>query len=178
MRLRILATIAIDPLLTHCSKLYELLWPSTVAPAREATSAQAASRHPPPWARTLQVHFSFGVKSPYTSSKRAPFRPAPIGLFVRACTCREVAAVSSRTCRCSQYRTHSCQVTSPAVLPLESKKSWSRKFASESQLLMSCWFSASPQLLKAVLVCSPRQVSSVSFSMEWRFDFAGTSFRN
>ena len=25
------------------------------------------------------MHFSFGVKSPYTSSKRAPFRPVPLG---------------------------------------------------------------------------------------------------
>ena len=42
-------------------------------------------------------------------------------------------------------------------------------------------FRVSPQLVKAVLVCSPNQVSFVSFSMEWRFEFrlrAGTSFRH
>ena len=74
MRLRILATIPIHPLF----EIIRTFVASTVAPAREATSAQAASRHPP-WTRTLQVHFSFGVESPYTSSKRAPFRPAPFG---------------------------------------------------------------------------------------------------
>ena len=56
MRLKILAIIAMDP-------LFEII----------------RTRHPPPWARTLQVHFSFGVKSPYTSLKRAPFRPASFG---------------------------------------------------------------------------------------------------
>ena len=62
MRLRSLATIATDPLF----EIIRTIVSSTVTAAREATSAQAASRHPPPWARSLQVHFSFGVESPYT----------------------------------------------------------------------------------------------------------------
>ena len=31
------------------------------------------------------MHFSLGVKSPYTSSKRAPFRPAPFGFTPVRC---------------------------------------------------------------------------------------------
>ena len=75
MRLRILATIAIDP-------LFEIIRPFVAInsllhqPAKP--SAQAASRHPPPWAGTLQVHFSCGVKSPYTSLKRAPLPPSSL----------------------------------------------------------------------------------------------------
>ena len=69
MRLTIMATIAIAPLFV----IIRTIMPSTVAPAREATSAQASSRHPPPLARTLQVHVSFGVITPYTSQKRTPF---------------------------------------------------------------------------------------------------------
>ena len=61
--------------MTHCSKLYELLWP--VAPAREATSAQAASRHPPPWARTLQVHFLLALNR-HTHPARGPLSPGPL----------------------------------------------------------------------------------------------------
>ena len=74
MRLRILATIAIDPLFESFSNF---LWPSTVAPAREATSAQAASHHPTPLARTLQVHFLLALNRHTHPSRGHPFRPAP-----------------------------------------------------------------------------------------------------
>ena len=68
MRLRILAT-----------KLYELFWPSTVAPDREATSAQAASHHPPPRARTLQVHFLLALNRHTHPSRGHPFAQPPLG---------------------------------------------------------------------------------------------------
>ena len=76
MRLRILATIAIDRLFENIK--------TGMAITREATSAQAASPSPTTIGVDLASAFSFGVKSPYTSLKRAPFRPAPFG-FILEC---------------------------------------------------------------------------------------------
>ena len=60
--------------MTHCLKLYELLWPSTVAPAREATSAQAASRQTPTWA-----HFLLALNRHTHPARGPPFARPPLG---------------------------------------------------------------------------------------------------
>ena len=79
MRLRILATIAIDP-------LFEII--RTLVAINSCTSPRShigTSSVPPPTTMFADPAsaFSFGVKSPYTSSKRAPFGFTPRRLFLK-----------------------------------------------------------------------------------------------
>ena len=79
MRLRILATIAIDP-------LFEII--RTKLAINSCTSPRShfgTSSVPPPTTMGADPASTFfGVKSPYTSSKRAPFRPVPFGFTPRS----------------------------------------------------------------------------------------------
>ena len=77
IRHTILATIAIAPLFVFFSNHNGH---QQLQPAREATSAQASSNHPPPWARTLQVHVSFGVFfAIHVPEEGPPFARVPFG---------------------------------------------------------------------------------------------------
>ena len=98
-----------------------------------------------------------------------------------ACTRPEVAAVSSRTCRCSQYWTRSCQQTLSGVLPLAPSKAGAESLLPKARVVLVVLVRS--QLEKAFRVFSPCHVSSVSF-FQWSDDFnsdfkpVGTSVRN
>ena len=75
MRLRILATIAIDPLFEITRTFMAIN--SCTSP--EATSAQAASHHPPPWADSASAFFFLALNRHTRLPIGHPFPPAPFG---------------------------------------------------------------------------------------------------